>query len=55
VYVALGLGLTKARRQGQRIPGLELWYFRVIAAVMMLLLFLLGGQYFPMVRSCVGL
>ena len=50
-----GLGLTKARRQGEQIPGLEWCFFGVIASVMMLLLFLLSGQYFRMVRSCVGL
>lgn len=48
-----GLGLTKARRQGETIPRLELWCFRGIATVMVVLL--LSEQYFRMAKSCVGL
>ena len=56
VFVALwGFGLTKARRQGETIPGLELWLFRGVATVMVVLLWLLSGQYVRMAKSCVGL
>ena len=56
VFTALwGFGLTKARRQGETIPGLELWCFRGIATVMVVLLWLLSGQYVRMAKSCVGL
>ena len=53
--VLWGFGLTKARRQGETIPGLELWCFRGIATAMVVLLWLLSGQYVRMARSCVGL
>ena len=56
VFAALwGFGLTKARRQGETIPGLELWCFRGIATVMVVLLWLLSGQYVRMAKSWFGL
>jgi hypothetical protein len=56
VFVVLwGLGLTKARRQGETIPGLELWVFRGIAAALLLLLLLLSEGYVRMARHVLGL
>ena len=56
IFAALwGLGLTKARRQGETIPGLELWVFRGIAAALLLLLLLLSEQYVRMARHFLGL
>ena len=50
-----GLGLSKARRQGETIPRLELWCFRLTATAMPVLLLLLGDNLLRMARSCVGL